>query len=91
MDFEKLQEEIEDLLYVSLEIEDLSDYIFENSDLSREEAEELADELYGYVMDCEDSIRQELTEELVELVKEKVAKKYPEDAPGQLHLFEFKE
>jgi len=97
IDWNGVQSEIEDMIYLCLEIDadELKEMLIDSLDFSEEDAEEIATKAYGYVQDAEDQIKLDLAidicGQIAYLYKQAEDRKYPEDAPGQLHLFEMED
>lgn len=92
VDWNEIVELVEEALYVSLEIEDLTDMLVNRLGFSVEKAEEIMDNIIKQVMDAEDQYKLDLAIDICGYIQDCVhirdKKLYPEDAPGQLHLFE---
>ena len=92
IDWDDIKESVEEALYVSLEIEDLTDMLVNELDFSEEYAEQIVKNIYNRVEATEDQVLATLTLNIAGYIQDCVRirdeKLYPEDAPGQLHLFE---
>ena len=93
----EIQDTIEDAIWCSLEIDadEIQEMLIEKLGFSKEDAEEMADNIYGQVMDAEDQVKldlaMEITNDISNIIRDRDIKMYPEDAPGQMHLFEWED
>lgn len=92
--WDDIQGEIASALVISVDFitEDMMDILVDKLGFTNMEAYALIEKLGDECFDLEDEVADELAndklEEWVKLKRAQEKKNYPEDAPGQLHLFE---
>lgn len=78
-----------------LDEDELKECIQEHLDLSDEDADELLGEITNIIEDevsfCHESLTYSIADKIQTMIKTKEICNYPEDAPGQLHLFDMEE
>ncbi len=89
---EKLFEALEDQIFISITVENISDLLMGMLDLDRETSDRFFDLLYERAWEFEDEARAELINEFIGILERfmdsEEIHEHPEDAPWQLHLFE---
>ena len=93
INWDEIQDTIENAIWCSLEIDGdiVYDMLIEKLGFSKEDSEEMVDNIYGQIMDAEDQVKLdlaiEITNDIFNIIRDREIKMHPEDAPGQLHLF----